>query len=539
MAAPTVYRNAKFRLMDKAATVSDWMAVENGRITATGQNPVPKELAAAAQVDLKGKTVLPGLTDAHAHLIGIGSEIFQADLRRAKSARQAADRVAKFAKQLDAKSADPILGHGWDQTDWPGKQYPDRKLLDAISSTKPIVLHRIDGHAAWVNTAALKQAGLWEKKEDPQGGKILRDPKGEPTGILIDTAMDATDALTKEGSPAELERRIRLAVEKAQSLGLVGLHDAGASKAEIEAIRRLLKSKAIRFRFNEMISADDETEFQELLDRGIEVGAEDGQLTVRSVKLYLDGAMGSHGAAFLEPYSDELGSRGLLRMSPEAFEALVRKVHGKGFQIAVHAIGDHANRVAIDTFEKVMGKATAASRPRLEHAQALDPKDIARMGKLGIVASMQPVHCTSDMKWVEERIGKARARYTYAWNSILNAGAPLAFGSDAPVEDLTPWPGLFSAITRQTAERHPKDGFFPEERIYLEQAFRAFTIGAAYAAFDESNQGTLEIGRYADFVVLPKDPFKITPDELLKMKVDATYVGGEKVFPRPPTKRAG
>lgn len=530
--ATTIFHNGRIHDLGQRRSVYHWIAVTDGKVTAKGRGRSYRSRRADRKVNLRRKHVLPGLTDSHVHLAEIGAEHFEVDLRGTRSAEEAAARVKTFLAGPGTATTGAIHGVGWDQSDWPGQKYPHRRLLDEVSSTRPILLNRIDGHAAWVNTFALKKAEIFEYPLQSEGGKIELDENGVPTGILIDTAMDALEDLGEDPSDEELETHFKIAVQKALSLGITGAHDAGATPAQIEAIRRLLKTKAVRFRFNEMLLADNPAELAAYLEKGIEVDAEDGQLTVRSVKLFADGAMGSRGAAFDEPYADDPKNFGLLRMTPEEMEKTIRLIDAKGFQVAVHAIGDRANREVLDAFEKVMGAGVALKRPRIEHAQALNSQDITRLGKRGVIASMQPLHCTSDMKWVVDRIGEVRARTAYAWNSLKGAGARLAFGSDAPVDDLNPWRGLFASVRRQTLAYEPKGGFFPKERIPLRAALAAYTKGAAYAAFAEKTQGSLDTGHYADFIVVPSDPFRLTPKKLAEMKVEATYVGGELAWSR-------
>lgn len=525
IAGTKVFFNAHIRISDKAGTTADWIAVTDGKIAGYGVKEEFGSFENAPRVDLKGKWVLPGLTDSHAHIVSMGRELTQADLRGTKSAAEAVAKVKAYLASGGAGKTGPIVGNGWDQSDWPGKDFPTRALLDAVSTKRPILLYRVDGHAAWVNTRALKVSGLWRAKGSPVGGRILRGTNGEPTGVLIDRASAPVEELISRPTDEQLARAVTAAVKEALSYGITGIHDAGATTRHIETIRRLLQSKAVKFRFYEMASTADPVDFKKFLDRGPEVGAEDGQLTVRAVKLFADGAMGSRGALFERPYDDDKSTSGLWVTDYDKLVNTMRHADERGFQVAVHAIGSLANHRMIDAFETLFGETTAARRPRLEHAQVLTEPDLARIGKLGIVASMQPVHCTSDLKWVEARIGKDRARYAYAWKSLLKKGAHLAFGSDAPVESVNPWHGLFAATTR--------GGFHVEESVSLGEAFRAYTTGAAFASFSESDQGTLEPGHYADFTLAPTDPFKAAPTALNDFKVEATYVGGDQVWAGP------
>jgi predicted amidohydrolase YtcJ len=385
-----------------------------------------------------------------------------------------------------------------------------------------------------VNTAALKASGIWEMKVDPEGGKILRDGEGHPTGVLLDTAMKPLGKITGTLTDAQLENYLIAAVERALSLGITGVHDAGAHPRHIETARRLLHLDRLNFRFYEMVRLPDMKELVSYLERGPEIGAERDRLTVRTVKLFIDGAMGSRGAAFEEPYADDKSNHGLLRTNLETLTKEIAAIDAKGFQVAIHAIGTQGNHVALEAMRQALGASIREKRPRLEHAQVLHEADLAVIARSGVIASMQPTHATSDMKWVVDRIGPVRARFSYAWRSVLKAGIPLAFGSDAPVEDINPWPGLFAAVTRQDENLQPPEGFFPEQRLTLPEAYRAFTAGAAFAGFAEKKLGSLEKGRWADLIILGRDPFTSTAKELREIKVDETYVGGEKAWPVSP-----
>lgn len=510
---------------------AEWILVKNGRVFSYGSGTAPN-LSVDEKTDLQGKWILPSLTDSHAHTTDIGREKDQIDLRGTKSPEEVVARIKLFLTSHPIAAPAAIVGNAWDQSDFPDKKFPTKEVLDSISTTQPIILNRVDGHAAWTNTFALKEAKILEMKEDPKGGQILRGKTGEPTGILIDEAMHPLSALLANEPDAQIERYIQAATEHALSLGITSIHDMGASPQEIEAMRRLLKSGQVQFRFYEMVSMKDRATVEKYLKSGIEIGSENDQLTVRGMKLFMDGAMGSRGAAFDEPYSDDKKNRGLTFFEETELINRMKEIDRSGFQIAIHSIGSKANRIAINAMEKALGNKIKEKRPRLEHAQVLQKADINRIALDGIIASMQPTHCTSDMKWVVDRIGKTRARYAYAWRSLLAAKAILAFGSDAPVESINPWPGLYAAVTRQGRDGKPEKGFYPEERISLADAYKAFSTGAATASFNESTLGDLGLGKWADFIVTKENPLTLTPNSVYPFEVEQTYLGGKKVYQR-------
>jgi predicted amidohydrolase YtcJ len=507
-AETTLFYNGKIYESYRSEKFKTEMRVENGRVVDNSKTP-------DRRVNLNGKNVFPSLTDAHAHLFDTGKQSYEIDVKKTKSPQEAALRVKKYRKAHP--TATVLTGSGWDQSEWPGKKFSDRAVLDEVSNDIPIVLYRIDGHAAWVNTAALKKSGIWGMRSDPQGGKILRDERGKPAGVLIDNAMELLNTLF-ELSEKEAEAYLLSAVRESLSHGITSVHDAGIDSKHLPVFRQLLKSGKASFRFYEML-------FKPNFEKPI-IDELDHRFTVRTVKLFADGAMGSRGAAFDAPYSDDPGNSGLLILSEDEMIQKMKEADAKGFQIAIHAIGSKGTRLAINAMEKALGGSIATKRPRLEHAQILQLETIQKMKKLGIIASMQPTHCTSDMKWVLDRIGKERARYAYAWKTILAHGIPLAFGSDSPVESINPWPGIYSAMTRSNGE----SVFLEEEKITAMEALTAFSEGAAFAAFKEADLGTLTAGKLADFIVVKENPLEVPIAQIPKLQVDETYIGGKQVW---------
>lgn len=526
---PTVvYVAARIRTMDHEAPQARAMAVQDGKILAIGSEDAVTQAAGrgARRVDLGDATVVPGLVDAHAHLQSLGRSLSIARLNGARSSAEVVGRL--HAAGPGSREGDWLVGHGWDQNLWDDeqRQFPSRRTLDEAFADTPVFLTRVDGHAAWVNTEALRRAGVDRDTPEPEGGQILRDAKGEPTGVLIDNAMDLVSAKLPALTVEQHQRRLSAALRKVASVGLTGVHDAGMDLRTFEQLQQWDAMGVLPVRVYAMADGQGK-DAQTFLERGTFRGR---MLELRSVKFLMDGALGSRGAALHAPYSDDPGNEGLLLMSPETLEQKARAFMERGFQVNVHAIGDRANTLVLDALERAaIATHSTARRHRLEHAQVLRPEDIQRLPKLGIVASMQPTHATSDAAWAEQRLGPARARGAYAWRSVLDAGAILAFGSDFPIEAPDPLAGLYAARTRQDANGQPEGGWYPEQRITAEEALRAFTVGAAYASFGERQRGSLAAGMDADFVVLSVDPVEAPPRALLDARVLQTVVAGRVI----------
>lgn len=476
------------------------------------------------QVIIDG-TVIPGLIDAHGHLLGLGFSLLQADLVGTHDRSEILDRLAATAKGLGA--SDWLLGRGWDQNDWPQSEYPTRAQLDLNFPDRPVWLERVDGHAGWANSAALKLAGIDANTVDPEGGRILRDAQGEPTGVLIDAAMNLLQTALPKPSREQQRRALQLAVNVAARAGLTGVHDAGVSREELAILQDMADAGDLPIRIYAM--ADGDAEALADLCRSGPYQHSSGRLAMRAVKLYADGALGSRGAALLAPYADEPKNSGLMIQSPQALRALVAKAAKCKIQPAVHAIGDRASRVVLDAYAALPAAVRKALRPRIEHAQVVALPDIARFAQLGVIASMQPTHATSDMPWAQQRVGPERLRGAYAWRRFLDAKVALALGSDFPVERVDPLLGIYAAVTRQDSDGQPADGWLPDQRLSLEQALDGFTRGAAYAAGQEQEVGSLEVGRRADFTVLSVDPHVVRGRGLLAIKVRSTWLDGKLI----------
>jgi predicted amidohydrolase YtcJ len=513
----------------------DAFAVSDGRFVAVGARAdvLAMKGAATRVIDLAGDTVVPGLQDAHGHFLGLGISLSTLDLRDTPSLASIATKVA--ARVAGEARGRWIVGRGWDQNDWPVKNWPTRQDLDAVAPETPVVLKHIDGHALWANSKALALAGVTAETTDPDGGRVLRDSAGRPTGVFIDTAQSLVERHVPRPTPGEIDEQILAADRETRRLGLTMVHDAGASSGTIEAYRRLSAAGRLSTRLYVMIDSSPATT-REWFARGPLVDPQH-RVTVRAIKLYADGALGSRGAMLLEDYADEPGTRGLLVTPPERLAATASTAVSAGFQPCTHAIGDRANRAVLDLYERLEGERATAKglRPRIEHAQILDRADIPRFGRLGVIASMQPTHCTSDMPWAPARLGGARiAEGAYVWQTLLKSGARLASGSDFPVEQANPLLGFHAAITRQDIHGQPPEGWAPAERLTREQALSSFTLDAAYAAHAESALGSIETGKLADFVVLSRDIMTVAPADVPGTQVRRAFIGGRQVYPIEP-----
>lgn len=477
-------------------------------------------------IDGAGKTLIPGLIDAHGHVLNYGLSLLRVDLVGTTTEAEAAARVADFY------NANPelewIQGRGWNQVLWDSNSFPNAASLDALISDKPIWLSRVDGHAGWANTAAMELAGISRQTEDPNGGQIIRDENGDATGVFIDNAM----ALIRSNIPPltleETKYALSTSMSSLATFGLTSVHDAGAGSGTIAAFKQLANEQAMPIRVNVMISSGDES-YELLLANGHYESADD-TLSINSVKIAADGALGSRGAALIDDYSDFPGHKGLLLLDQERLEYLMRAAMNSGFQVNTHAIGDAANMIVLDTYEQLIRESnTRGLRHRVEHAQVLRYEDIVRFAELGVIPSMQSTHATSDKNMAQDRLGEVRIEGAYAWRKLMDAGARIANGSDFPVESPNPFFGLHAAITRQDKDNQPDGGWFPEESMTTEEAFASFTLDAAYAGHQESLLGSLEPGKKADFILLDQDIFTISPSEIWKTQVLETWVEGVKV----------
>ena len=508
------------------------LAIRGDRIVAVGDEADVLALKGAATqiLDLGGRTIVPGLTDAHGHFTSLGSSLQRLDFRGVKSYDAIVAMVK--ARAMKARPGEWILGRAWDQNLWDDKAFPTHEKLDAAAPDNPVYLTRVDGHAGLANAKAMQLAGVTRATEAPPGGRLIREQDGTPSGVFVDGAQRLIAAKIPAESDAQLDEQILLADKECRRLGLTMVHDAGNTKRAIDAYKRLADSGALQTRIYAMARGS-LSDLAPFFRAGPIANYHDYHVIVRAIKIIADGALGSRGAAMLDDYSDEPGNKGLLTTPPEEVYAETLAASKAGFQTCIHAIGDRANREVLDVFARVQKEVPGAKalRMRDEHAQILSPHDIPRFAQLGVIASMQPTHCTSDMPWVPARIGQKRTSDgAYVWQKLMKTGVVIASGSDFPVEQPNPMLGLYAAITRQDVNGNPPGGWAPDQRMTRMEALQSFTINAAYAAHMEHELGTLAPGKLADLVVLSGDVMTEPVKDILTTTVVKTMIGGRWVY---------
>lgn len=506
------------------------IAFADDEILATGPaDELQNEYPGFEVIDGNSNTLLPGLIDAHTHVMGLGYQELDVDVSGLRSLDETLEKIGEYAEENP--DLEWIRGRGWNQVLWEEDEFPTAEDLDEVAGDRPVWLTRVDGHAGWANTRAMEIANISRDTPDVQGGRIIRDSRGDATGIFVDATMNYISSNIPERTREEDNAAFSLALQKMAEHGLTSVHDARTNQATWEMYKDFADSGELKTRIYAMIAGTGD-EFDQMAENGPVDQYADHKLSMQSVKISADGALGSRGAAMLEEYSDEPENQGLLFFDQDELNSMLLKGGGQGFQMNIHAIGDAANRQVLDGFQYVEDQLGDQSdlRHRIEHAQIVAIEDIPRFSDLNLIASMQPTHATSDMNMAEDRVGSERIRGAYAWQTFLDQGTVIAGGSDFPVEDVNPFYGLYSAVTRKDHEGRPPEGWYSEQAMSRIEALRAFTIDAAYAAHQEDVLGSLEAGKKADFILIDRDFFEVEASEIWQTEVRQTWMGGEQVY---------
>lgn len=515
-----IVSNAKIYSVDSAFTVHSSMAISNGKIIAIGEKEnIEKKYESATTLDATGKYIYPGFIDPHCHFLGYGLGLPNAWLAGAKDWEEVVTRLVENQKQYPTEW---VKGRGWNQNEWAIKQFPTNELLNKAFPDKPVYIVRIDGHAAIANQKALEIAGI-TNETTISGGEIIK-VNGKPSGILVDNAMELVRKCIPESTKEEKTNALINAQKNCFAVGLTGVHDAGLDTDEVFLVDSLHKSGSLKMRINAWLNPT-KSNYETFVNKGV---YQTDWLTVRSIKIYADGALGSRGALLLKPYSDDPKNSGIQVETTEKLDSVCKIASDAGYQVCTHCIGDNAVRLMIDIYSKYLDE-NNDKRWRIEHSQVVDPQDMPRYRKYNIIPSIQTTHATSDMDWADERLGD-RIKYAYAYQELLQQNGWLPNGSDFPIEHINPLYGFFSGVARQHFNGEPKDGFQMENALSREQALRAMTIWAAKSAFEENIKGSLEVGKFADFVVLDFDLMNDSIKDVPYLKVQQTFVNGDKVY---------
>lgn len=524
-----ILMNGKIYTVEPDQPWAEACAIGDGKIIAIGETKSIQRYRGKTTkvIDLDGRLVLPGFNDAHVHFSDGGFYLLGIDLRDANDEKEFVERIKNYASKIN--QGEWILGGNWDHEAWPSKKHPTKMLIDEVTENNPVFVQRLDGHIGLANSLALRLAGITKDTPNPQGGEITKDPQtGEPTGILKDAAQSLVGAFIPSPSKEQMKKAIKTAIQHANRLGVTSVQD-NSSAADLEVYQELLKDGDLTLRINAWRAGYLYQDFETI---GILPPLGNDLLRIGTMKVFVDGSMGAGTALFYAPYADDPATSGIPIYPENKLQELITAIDKAGLQIAAHAIGDKANTWILNAFEKAFQEnGRRDARHRIEHAQVVLPDDIKRYQELGIVASIQPSHCIDDMRWAEKRIGE-RVKHSYLFNSFVKEGVKIAFGTDWTVEPLDPMLGLYAAITREFPAGGPEGGWFPDEKITLEQAIEFYTLGSAYAEFQENVKGSIKPGKLADLVVLNQNLFEIQPGELLKTKVDLTILGGKVVFER-------
>ena len=518
--------NATIYTVDSAFSTTEAMVIKDGKIVATGtSDALNKTFDPKVKLDAGGKFIYPGFIDAHAHFVGYGSSLQRVNLVGTESWREVGARTRQFATDNNITDGQWIIGRGWDQNDWENKVFPSKELLDSLFPNNPVLLTRIDGHAAIANEKALTLAGV--KPGDKLTGGEVEVINGRLTGILIDNAVDIVSNKIPASTDEQFAKALKAAEKNCFAMGLTTIDDCGLSYISVDRIRALQNSGELKMRLYVMLS--DEAANYDYLEKNGKIKTD--RLQVNAIKVYGDGALGSRGACLLEPYSDKPGHSGFLLSKPEHFDSIAKWIFDKKFQMCTHAIGDSGNRMILNVYKKYLNGKNDY-RWRVEHAQVVNQQDFNLFGENSVIPSVQPTHATSDMYWAGDRLGNERVKGAYAYKQLLQQNGWIPLGTDFPVEDISPFKTFYAAVVRKDAKGWPGDGYQVENALTREQALRGMTIWAARANFEENEKGSLEKGKFADFVILEDDLMKMDEKQLLQTIVRSTFIGGEKVFDR-------
>lgn len=538
--ADTIFYNGTVYTADQDSSVVEAFAIRDNKIIARGTDEEMMQWKSdkTEMVDLEGKTVIPGLIESHAHIMGVGTNLMELDLLDTQSYDEVIERVKAAAAEMP--EGEWILGRGWHQDKWDQlpammiKGFPINQALNEAAPNNPVALQHASGHAVLVNKKGLQLAGISKDTPNPDGGEIVRDFNGEATGLLNETAEFLLANAIPEYTPEKARKALDLAMEHSLELGITSFQNAGATRDEIQLFEDYAKNGKMKIRLYTMLNGRDQSLLNDFFEKGSQIGLGDGFLTIRSIKLYGDGALGSRGAWLHEDYSDAPGETGLVVTALDTLKKVVFDGLINGFQVCTHAIGDKANTVALDFYEEAFTAHPEKAdnhRFRIEHAQHLIAEDIPRFAELGVIPSMQAIHMSSDRPWAIQRLGIERIREgAYVWQSLLNTGAKVINGTDAPVEPLNPFHSFFSSISRKTLKGTPEEGYEPLQKMTRNQALRSYTIDAAYGAFEEGLKGSIEVGKLADFTVLDRDIMQVPEMDVIDTKVLHTYVNGKEMY---------
>ncbi|WP_421762724.1 amidohydrolase [Ekhidna sp.] len=540
VSADRIFYNGPIYTMDDGAPEVEAVAIKADTFLYVGTKAGAETYRGAStkMVDLAGKTMVPGLTEGHAHIMGVGYNLLNVDLREAKSYQEVVEMVVDRAASTPEGTW--IIGRGWHQDKWTEKPemtngFPTHDLLSDAVPNHPVYLKHASGHAALTNAKAMEMGGIDANSDQPNGGEIFKSVSGEPTGIFNETAQGLITKVIPDATKESDEQALRLALDQCFKYGITGFHQAGSGPDHIDLYKDFAQRDELKLRLYVMLNGRDESLLEEYFKKGIEEDLFDNQLTVRSVKLYADGALGSRGAWLLEEYTDAPGVHGHNVMPMEDIEDVTQKSYKAGFQVCVHAIGDRANREVLDIYERTFKlypeSAPKEPRFRIEHAQHFHPDDIPRFAEMGVVPSMQAIHMASDRPWAIDRLGQQRIEWgAYMWQTLLQSGAKIVNGTDAPVEPITPLASFYASVSRRTLQGNPDGGYEPTEKMTREQALRSYTLDAAFAAFREDRKGSIEVGKWADLTIFDQDIMTIPEDDILETKVSMTIIGGEIVY---------